>query len=111
MMILSDSMNIKVADLRQYNARLPHFSVGGPHHAFSVNGLDWTVNSDSSALPHEGSILPRIDKPPLKLTRRERPHVLVDADDKLLGLFNAAALGNTHSPYDDRTLVVAQPFT
>lgn len=103
-----------IADLQQYTPALPKLAKGttNPRHAFSVDGLDWIIDANSSALPTPE--LPLKNGSNISLTRRERPQILFSASSdtptRPLALFNGAALGNTHERGGDHTLTVVQPF-
>lgn len=120
-----------IADLRQYTP------LAGPalnrssaiHHAFSHNGLDWTINTKSFAV---GGAVELRDGGALEVKRRERPHVLMSvptfmprsnstiidssgvessrASSRPLALFSAASMGNTHERGGDHTFTLVAPF-
>ena len=95
-----------IADLRQYLPTLPGPLPHGPIHAFSPDGLDWTINMLEAGVLENGG---------LALTRRERPHILMhtpheDAERVPVALFNGASLGNTHAVGGDQTFTLVQPF-
>ena len=119
-----------IADLRQYTP------LAGPalnrssaiHHAFSRNGLDWTINTKTFAVP--GGAVHLRGGGTLKVSRRERPHILMSASapglssgasmrhggsasptvSKPLAQFNAAAMDNTHEAGGDHTFTLVAPF-
>jgi hypothetical protein len=100
-----------VADLRQYTPSagpvLNHTS--SIHHAYSANGLDWTIDTTSVAA---SPTVPLRNTDVLRVTRRERPHILSSATSPRvpLALFSGAALGNTHEAGGDHTFTMVQPF-
>ena len=100
-----------VADLRQYTpAAGPVLNrTSAIHHAYSVNGLDWTIDASSVAA---STVVPLRNARTLRVTRRERPHVLRSATSPHvpLALFSAGALGNTHDAGGDQTFTMVQPF-